>query len=106
MELIEISPKDLKQRLDEKQKICLVDVREPHEFEQVNLGGKLIPLRELPNRYQELNPEQEIVVYCHHGMRSAQAILFLQKVGFKNLKNLKGGIDLWSEEVDPTLARY
>ena len=85
----------------------LVDVREPNEFAFAHIQGSLhIPLRQLPERTQELDPEQDIVVLCHHGMRSQQACLFLEQYGFSNLYNLKGGIDAWSLNCDPTVPRY
>ncbi len=87
----------------------LLDVRQPDEFALVALpGAKLIPLNELPERAEELAAwrEQEVVVYCHHGMRSAHAIGWLRQRGFTNLHNLAGGIDRWSLEVDPNAPRY
>jgi len=87
----------------------LLDVRQPDEFAIVSLpGAKLIPLNELPERVGELAAwrEQEVVVYCHHGMRSAHAIGWLQHQGFTKLHNLIGGVDRWSLEVDANAPRY
>lgn len=87
----------------------LLDVRQPDEFAIVALpGAKLIPLNELPERVGELAGwrEQMVVVYCHHGMRSAHAISWLRQKGFTKLHNLSGGIDRWSLEVDAHAPRY
>ena len=81
-------------------------MREPNEY-QINRipGSTLIPLGELPRRYQELDPEQEIVAHCKMGGRSAKAVDFLKSVGFKKVKNLRGGILEWIDKVDPTPAQ-
>jgi adenylyltransferase/sulfurtransferase len=97
---------ELKSRFDNDDKPFLLDVRQPNEFNLVNLGGRLIPLGELPRRVHELDASKEIVVYCHHGMRSAQALAFLRQSGFGNVKNLSGGIDAWAREVEPMMVRY
>src|ERR1035437_2236776 len=102
----EITPKELKARLDRGDDIFILDVREPHEFQICNLQGKLIPLGELPRRVSELDSSHEMVVHCRSGKRSADAIQFLQKAGFKKLLNLKGGILAWSDEVDPSMPKY
>lgn len=102
----QISVQELKERLDSGEDILLLDVREPHEYDIVNLNGHLIPLGDLPKRVNELDSSREIVVHCHHGSRSARAVRFLQQVGFKKVANLAGGIDAWAEEVDSSLPRY
>ncbi len=102
----EITVEQLKERLDRGEDIQFVDVREPHEYEIVNLGAKLIPLRKLPERVQELDPSKEIVVHCKVGERSERAAKFLRSVGFTNVKNLVGGIRAWAEKIDPGMARY
>ncbi|RPH36487.1 molybdopterin-synthase adenylyltransferase MoeB [bacterium] len=102
----EITVEQLKERLDRGEQIQLVDVREPHEYEIVNLGAKLIPLRKLPERVQELDPSKEIVVHCKVGERSERAAEFLRSVGYKNVKNLVGGIRAWAEKIDPSLPKY
>ncbi len=87
----------------------LLDVRQPEEFSIVSLpGAKLIPLAQLPERLSEIADwkNEEVVVYCHHGIRSAHAIGWLSQQGFTHLINLTGGIDLWSLEVDSELPRY
>lgn len=102
----EITVEQLKARLERGEDIQLVDVREPHEYEIVNLGAKLIPLRKLPERVQELDASKEIVVHCKVGERSERAAEFLRSVGFSDVKNLVGGIRAWAEKVDPTMPRY
>jgi len=104
--IVEITPKELKARQDRGDNPFILDVREPHEFQICNLKGKLIPLGELPRRVAELDSSQEMVVHCRSGKRSADAIHFLQKAGFKKLLNLKGGILAWSDEVDPSVPKY
>ena len=103
---VEIQVTDLHTKLGQEQDFVLLDVREVTEYEIANIGGKLIPLGDLPTRFHELDPEKETVVMCHHGGRSAQACLYLQSRGFKKVLNLSGGIDEWSERVDPTIMRY
>ena len=102
----EISIFDLKEQLDRGDDVLILDVREPHEYEIVNMGGYLIPLGDLPKRVHELDSAREIVVHCHHGPRSARAVAFLQQMGFQKVRNLVGGIDQWAATVDPTLPRY
>ena len=97
---------DVKSRLDRGEDIFLLDVREPQEYEIANLGGHLIPLNDLPGRVHELDSSRDIVVYCHSGVRSGQAVQFLKTLGFRKVKNLSGGIDAWAEEIDPEMARY
>ena len=103
----EISVKELDSKIKRKEKFVLIDVREPNEY-QINQipGSKLIPLGSLPEHVHELDSADEIVVHCHFGGRSAKAVELLQKVGFKKVKNLAGGIDAWSQEVDPACPRY
>jgi rhodanese-related sulfurtransferase len=102
-------PTELAERLAAPNPPHLLDVRQPDEFAIVALpGARLLPLNELPERVGELAAwrEQEVVVYCHHGMRSAHAIGWLRQKGFTNLHNLSGGIDRWSLEVDANAPRY
>ena len=87
--------------------VVLIDVREPHEYDICSIeGSKLIPLGEIKDRIDELNPDDEIVVQCHRGGRSLKAATLLREKGFKNVVNLKGGIDEWAEKFDPGMARY
>ena len=103
----EITATELKERLARNNKIQLVDVREPSEFEICNLGGELIPLGELPKQVSRIRRDIPVVVICHHGFRSAQAINYLtQRLGYENLLNLKGGIHAWATQVDPGMAVY
>lgn len=103
----EITVQELKERLAHSNKLQLVDVREPEEFELCNLGGELIPLGDLPKQAGRIRQDVPVVVICHHGFRSAQAISYLsQRLGFENLLNLKGGIHAWATEIDPTMAVY
>ncbi len=103
---LEISVEELKARLDLGQEVFLLDVREPHEYEIANLGGKLIPLNDLPKRVNELDSSHEIVVYCASGIRSGKAVKFLTDVGFRKVKNLVGGISAWAEKIDQTMMSY
>jgi sulfur-carrier protein adenylyltransferase/sulfurtransferase len=102
----EITPKDLKTRLDRGDDLYILDVREPHEYQICHLNGHLIPLGELTRRVNELDSSREIVAHCRSGKRSADAVDFLQKAGFKKIWNLKGGILAWSDEVDPSVPKY
>lgn len=102
----EISVADLKEKLDRGEDVFILDVREQGEYEFCNLGGYLIPLRDLPKRVKELDPDREIIVMCHSGGRSARAVQFLRQSGFPRAKNLSGGIDRWAREIDPKLPRY
>jgi adenylyltransferase/sulfurtransferase len=101
-----ISVHELKVRLDRGDDVFLLDVREPHEYDLVNMGGFLIPLGDLQKRVNELDSSRQIVAHCHHGGRSATAVKFLRQVGFAKAVNLAGGIDEWAAEVDPSLLRY
>src|SRR5580658_2956546 len=102
----EITATELKARQDRGDKLFILDVREPHEYQICNLNGKLIPLGELPRRVNELDSSVEMVVHCRSGKRSADAIHFLQTAGFKKLWNLKGGVLAWADEVDPRMPKY
>ncbi|MGH9865754.1 MAG: molybdopterin-synthase adenylyltransferase MoeB [Candidatus Acidiferrales bacterium] len=102
----EITAKQLKQRLDRGDDLYILDVREPHEYQICNLNGHLIPLGELPKRVSELDSSREIVAHCRSGKRSAEAVEFLTKAGFRKIWNLKGGILAWSDEVDPSMPKY
>jgi rhodanese-related sulfurtransferase len=104
-----ITATELAQRIQLGKAPHLLDVRQPEEFAMVALpGAKLIPLMEVPQRVGELGAwrGEEVVVYCHHGVRSQHAIGFLRQHGFIHLRNLTGGIDAWSLEVDENAPRY
>lgn len=103
----EITVEEFNELRNKNGKIKVLDVREPHEYDICNIkGSTLIPLGEINDRSDELNPEDEIVVHCHHGGRSLKAAALLKEKGFKNVVNLKGGIDQWAEKFDPEMARY
>ena len=103
----EITVTELKTKLDSGDNIFVLDVREPHEFDIAHLEGTtLIPLGQLPNRVNELNSADDIVVHCKSGMRSAKAVRFLQQAGFQKVKNLKGGILAWSDQINSSIPKY
>jgi adenylyltransferase/sulfurtransferase len=102
-----ITPKELKTRLDRGDKLVLLDVREPWEHAIAKLENSiLIPLGTLPHSLEKLDKNAEIIAYCHHGMRSGDATAFLLQQGFSNVKNLIGGIDAWSLQIDHGVPRY
>jgi adenylyltransferase/sulfurtransferase len=103
----EITANELKARIDSGARLLVLDVREPTEYRINRIEGSvLMPLGEVPRRYQELDDQAEIICLCKIGARSAKASDFLRSVGFKNVKNLKGGIVEWINKVDPSLPRY
>jgi rhodanese-related sulfurtransferase len=104
---ITITPQALKQRLDQGDQVVLIDVREPWEFNICKIeGAQLIPLGTLGSEFRKLDPKAETVVCCHMGMRSMDATQFLTQQGFTNVKNLTGGINAWSLQVDPSVPKY
>jgi len=102
----EIQVEELKRRLDAKEDLFVLDVREPHEYQICNIGGHLIPLGDLPRRVNELDSSREIVAHCRSGVRSAKAVDFLQQAGFKKVHNLAGGILAWADRIDPRMPKY
>ena len=103
----EVSVEELAARLRVGNDVLILDVREPHEYEICRIEGSvLMPLGTLPERVSELDTAREIVAHCHIGQRSAQAVQFLRQLGFRKVKSLVGGIDAWSEKVDPSVPRY
>ena len=97
----------LKRKMDAREAFELIDVREPFEYEIARIdGAKLIPLGEIAERADELQREQTIVVHCHSGGRSGEAVRLLQQRGFTNVYNLEGGIDAWSDEIDASVPKY
>jgi rhodanese-related sulfurtransferase len=107
MTVKQLSAIELKNRIQQKEKLILLDVREPHEFKFAHIANSiLIPLNQIPDRLGELDQQQEIVVICHHGMRSQQMANYLVQSGFKNITNLTGGIDAWSCTCDSSVRRY
>ncbi len=106
MNIPTVTVQDLKALRDQKKPHLLLDVREPDEYEQCSIAGStLIPLGQLQQKFSELPKDKEIIVHCHHGGRSARAVAFLAQQG-DPAKNLAGGIDAWSEQIDPSVPRY
>jgi adenylyltransferase/sulfurtransferase len=103
----ELTVEELKRRLDRKEDVFILDVRNPEEFQICRIPGSvLIPLPALPQRFGELDRGRELIVHCKSGMRSQKAIQFLRQQGFTKLLNVKGGILAWAERIDPTMPRY
>ena len=102
----EMTVEELKRRLDAKDDLFVLDVREPHEYLICNLSGHLIPLGDLPKRVHELDSSREIVAHCRSGVRSAKAVDFLRQAGFKKVHNLQGGILAWADKIDPKMPKY
>src|SRR5882724_6184716 len=102
----DMTPEELKRRLDAGEDLFVLDVREPNEYQIANLGGYLIPLGDLPKRVNELDSSREIVAHCKMGGRSAKAVDFLRQAGFKKVRNLAGGINAWSEKLVPKVPKY
>jgi len=104
---LEISPELVREMTDAGEEFVLLDVRDDAEWEQAHLEGAIqIPLEELESRLDQLDPSKETIVYCHVGERSVDACLILWNAGFRKLRNMTGGIDAWSELVDPSVPRY
>lgn len=108
MTLLEISARELNESLKQATGPCLIDCREPWENEHACLpGSTLVPMNDTPNRLEELRQmEGQLVVYCHHGIRSRQVVEWLHAQGLTNSRSLAGGIDAWSLEIDPDMPRY
>lgn len=105
----QISVAELKRMLDAGEPVYLVDVRQPWEHDTARLGDHvLVPLDQLAERADEVSPPPgaQIVCYCHHGVRSINAAVMLERAGFRDVASLAGGIDLWSREIDPKIPRY
>ena len=103
----DIEPRDVKSKIDNGDRFVLIDVREPHEWQICHIPqAKLIPLGELPKRINELDSADEIIAHCKSGVRSAKAVEFLKQSGFKKIRNMKGGILAWSDQVDPSVPKY
>jgi rhodanese-related sulfurtransferase len=104
----QLNVSELKQWLDENRTdFVLLDVREPWEAEVCTLpDAVLMPMGQIPNRVAEVDTEQKVVVFCHHGIRSQQVAYFLQHAGLENVYNLRGGIDAWAKEIDQQMATY
>jgi adenylyltransferase/sulfurtransferase len=103
----EIEVKEVKAKLDRGDDFVLIDVREPHEYQIANIPkAKLIPLGQVAQRLGELDPKADIVIHCKSGMRSAKACGILRQAGFERVRNMKGGILAWSDQVDPSVPKY
>jgi rhodanese-related sulfurtransferase len=104
----EISPEEVKAKLERRDSFTLLDVREPWEFATARIGGaRLMPMGEVPSRaHQELDPDEPIVVICHHGVRSMNVTVWLRQQGFENVQSMRGGIDTWSRTVDRAVPVY
>jgi rhodanese-related sulfurtransferase len=106
-EVAEIEPAELKRRLMRGDKLRILDVREPEEVELAPFPNAVnVPMGEVPSRLSELDPAEEWVVICHHGIRSAEVAIYLARRGFEHVANLAGGIDRWSLAVDQSVPRY
>ena len=104
---LELTPTELKQRLDRSEKLLLIDVREPWEFEICRIAGaKLIPMSQIPANLQALDGDEDVICYCHHGVRSLDVAVWLRNQGVATAKSLTGGIERWSVEIDPRVPRY
>lgn len=108
MAIQQISPNSLQQQLrDNPHAYFLLDVREPHEYQLANIDNSvLIPMNQVPERLDELDKSQQIVVICHHGVRSEHVAYFLDQQGFKQIINLTGGVDAWARSCDAEMAVY
>ena len=105
--MIELTPAEVAARLDRGDALVMLDCREAEELERASLRGAVhVPLRDLPERATDLDPEAEYVIVCHHGISSARAAGYLLGLEFERVYNLRGGIDAWSRDVDPTIPRY
>ena len=104
----EITPEEVKRKLEASERFTLLDVREPWEFETAQIdGAKLIPMGDVPSRaHQELDPEDHIVVVCHHGVRSMNVMVWLRQQGFEKAQSMPGGMDAWSKRVDGKVPAY
>lgn len=105
--LKEITVEQLHQKLQNKESFQFIDVREKDEYDFAKIeGATLIPLSQFQERFQEIDPDQEVVICCHHGGRSMRACEFLLSQGYTDLINVKGGIDQWSLKINPKVPRY
>lgn len=101
------SPQQLKDHLTQGGQPLLLDVREPWEFDYCRIeGSELIPMGQIHLQLDDIDPEAEIVVICHHGIRSRQVAYYLESQGFNDVINLEGGVERWAQDVEPTMRRY
>jgi adenylyltransferase/sulfurtransferase len=107
MDDMQISAQEVNERIARGEKVMLVDVREQWEYDLCNIpGAKLIPLGTLPANLNALLDADEVICYCHHGIRSLDAAVWLRQQGVESAKSMAGGIERWSVEVDPQMPRY
>ncbi|HEV3218619.1 MAG TPA: rhodanese-like domain-containing protein [Candidatus Acidoferrales bacterium] len=107
MDDIQIEPKELKVKLDTGAKVLVVDVREPWEVQIASIAGAtLVPLNSLPANMKLFDGAEEVVIFCHHGMRSLNAAAWLRSQGVDGARSLTGGIERWSTEIDPSVPHY
>jgi len=104
----QITAEDVKAALDKCETFTLIDVREPWEYDVAKIdGSKLMPMGDVPGRaHQELDPDERIIAYCHHGVRSLNVVNWLRQQGFEKAQSMSGGIDRWSRVVDPKVPTY
>jgi rhodanese-related sulfurtransferase len=103
----EITPQELRQSQERNEELTLLDVREPWERQTASIAPSIhIPMSDIPTSLQDLDPEQHIVVYCHHGVRSLSVTDWLRQQGFPKVQSMAGGIDRWSLQIDPTVPLY
>src|SRR5580693_9300831 len=107
---LEVTAQDVKRRVDAGEKLHLIDVREPHEYQQARIdGSRLVPMRSVPATLQQLDADAEeapLIVYCHHGVRSLNVVNWLREQGIEACQSMAGGIDAWSLTIDPGVPRY
>jgi rhodanese-related sulfurtransferase len=105
---LEVSPSEVKARIDSGEAVRLIDVREPQEHQITRIeGAELIPMNSIPQHLQELEDDgPALIVFCHHGVRSLSVVDWLRRQGVENCQSMAGGIDLWSLTVDPAVPRY
>jgi len=104
---LEITPRQVKDRLERGEKLLLIDVREPHEYALCRIDGALlIPMGTIPANLQKLDTGEDVICFCHHGMRSLDVANWLRQQGVTSAKSMAGGIDRWSTEIDPQVPRY
>lgn len=102
----EISPTELKSRMDAGDNIQVIDVREPFEYEICNIGAELIPMGDIPSNLDKISRDKDVIIHCKSGGRSGNITQFLMAQGFDNVHNLRGGILAWSDEVDSSVTKY
>jgi rhodanese-related sulfurtransferase len=105
---LEITPTEVKRRIDAGEELSLIDVREPQEYDTCHIdGATLIPMRDIPQQFERLEETPTpLIVFCHHGVRSLTVVAWLREQGLSDCMSMSGGIDAWSREIDATVPRY